>query len=613
MRVFRQHIVPGLAAEEPTLRADTKGILLGVLQTPASSLWLPSLLNESSALHRAAEAGDLELCRALVRAGALVGLADGSGRSPEACARAHGRGDVAAFLRGCVPVTATRVGAGDAFQAAMDDRRSVGRVEWYTMPLEGVAGRLGGRHSLLAIAVSSQEEPSNQHVYVVEKASGARDAAAVPEQFRHGVYISHWDDVKGHVDSRYAALSDGQVRPGVTMPSLRELAVRKGPYEVGANNCHHMAQDLFNACARDAHQQNSRPNSGLSRWAWILGKCGIDIAESRCQESGSRCPVAPSLDMQSGSPSHLYDACPFPLEGNCPAEEHRDAKDAALLSDWIYSPELGGLPERLRVEELHRSTATDPVQWASVRKGETCYVVFRGTDLGGGDVLRDLLVDACVMPLQTPSGLHVHSGMWTALCQGALRAVTSRLGAAAEVVLCGHSLGGGYAVLAAGELLHREPGRRGLRVVTFGAPQVVRPDGGSAVWRALRSRARHYVNAWDMVPRLPSCRAWIETLPKLIYRPLSASCAVRWVPSGAVDLERLVAAGRGYDHTGALVFLVRAASRGMLLEEPAAWRPLLDEQPAGFSEHRRLQERVLGFHSRAEYRDIVVKVAGSGS
>lgn len=78
-----------------------------------------------------------------------------------------------------------------------------------------------------------------------------------------------------------------------------------------------------------------------------------------------------------------------------------------------------------------------------------------------------------------------------------------------NIVLCGHSLGGGYAILTALEMVHTDPSSV-TAVVTFGAPQVVREDSTNTTWANVNRITSLYVNNWDPVPRLPTAWNWIE-------------------------------------------------------------------------------------------------------
>lgn len=80
-----------------------------------------------------------------------------------------------------------------------------------------------------------------------------------------------------------------------------------------------------------------------------------------------------------------------------------------------------------------------------------------------------------------------------------------------QIVLCGHSLGGGYAILCGLELLHMKENIDAI--VAHGAPQVIIPNNSCELWRRLDEKTTVYVNGFDVVPRLPSCyEDWKETL-----------------------------------------------------------------------------------------------------
>ena len=84
-----------------------------------------------------------------------------------------------------------------------------------------------------------------------------------------------------------------------------------------------------------------------------------------------------------------------------------------------------------------------------------------------------------------------------------------------NVVLCGHSLGGGYAILRGLELLHMGVDQHAI--VMHGALQVIKPDFNSELWGRLNEVTTLYVNGFDVVPRLPSCNEeWKETLVGLV-------------------------------------------------------------------------------------------------
>jgi len=126
--------------------------------------------------------------------------------------------------------------------------------------------------------------------------------------------------------------------------------------------------------------------------------------------------------------------------------------------------------------ELRHLVDNGLIQWALVTDAACVYVVFKGTSEA-----MDAVIDLSALPLYGCShGLGVHCGMWTALRQRTPEAhiirdkVKSELQASRKkLVFCGHSLGGGYALLTVLDFL--EHGEEVDAVITFGAPQVVVP------------------------------------------------------------------------------------------------------------------------------------------
>lgn len=184
------------------------------------------------------------------------------------------------LLGSCGRISATRVGGGDAFAVAIRDARPLHKVEWYTMPLPGVVGVAGVKHSLLAITVGSSQDA--RHTYVMEKASASSEMRGL-DAYKNDVFISHWRDVAPYVDGtpiytlHAQDLENNTSKSDLSIRSLRDFAVELGPYNVATCNCHHMALSVFNACARQPARVKDlqMPNSMLIHMAEILRSTGL--------------------------------------------------------------------------------------------------------------------------------------------------------------------------------------------------------------------------------------------------------------------------------------------------------------------------------------------------
>lgn len=71
-----------------------------------------------------------------------------------------------------------------------------------------------------------------------------------------------------------------------------------------------------------------------------------------------------------------------------------------------------------------------------------------------------------------------------------------------DLVLCGHSLGGALATLAAAEIVWRGP-KIPAAVYTFGSPRVGNCHFADTLGRFMKGRWRRYENSVDAVPRVP--------------------------------------------------------------------------------------------------------------
>lgn len=537
---------------------------------------------DRTVLHLAAAAGRFQVCCRLVEAGLPIGVRDSSERGclPVDLAQEAQHVDVAKYLTTCRTITATRGGAGNAYAAAQADSRQVVRVEWHTLTLPGIAGKVGGLHSLLAVTVQDSIADS-AHTYVIEKAARQRGEVASDEvQFENGVHISHWVDVAPNVMKKPihavegSDLFNGTGHEDFCMRSLRAVAVALGPYDVASCNCHHAALAVFNACAKVTARVPHIPNKLLCDGAELLKRLGVNLADS---ESG-----AGMSSSQIGRPG----AGRFPMNDSGRGRTCPWAAPAARASKWIYH-EWDKPPVDMHVEHVELASDGKLVQWAAMRCGSTIYVVFRGTAS-----VFDGIIDLGVVPYDHAAhGVRVHSQMWAALHQrhddvtNSVMQKVRELRADREdhVVLCGHSLGGGYATLCALDLLHE--GVHVSAVRAFGAPQVVVPDWDLPVWRKLQAITTVFINAYDAIPRLPSCLPWIsEALPRCIsLGPVAGALVSRWKLQERIceNLQGKEHILRLYGTVGTLAFIAEGAQRPRLVASAAdgSHRALLEALP----------------------------------
>jgi hypothetical protein len=248
--------------------------------------------DENTALHVAAMHGKLEACQVLVRSGAMPKIRNAKGQSPLDLAEKLGHAQVADFFRRREKFTTVRGGAGDAMYQALSDPRRVQGLEWYTIALPGVAGGMGGTHSVLAITVGSSD---STHTYVMEKATVMHgvDAEEDPAQFVNGVFVSHWLDVAPSIEGQPIHVlqgSDVQNCTGskdFTMRTLQDISVKLGDYHVASCNCHHGAMAVYNACAIESARVVTMPNQFLTWGAKLMSFLGLDADQSESMGSDS--------------------------------------------------------------------------------------------------------------------------------------------------------------------------------------------------------------------------------------------------------------------------------------------------------------------------------------
>ena len=239
-------------------------------------------------LHVAAKAGHLEACEALVDQVGLP-LREKNKAGDEPLGLAANR-EVDRFLRSRMHFRETRFGYGNAFEEMEQDERQVSEVAWYTVPLPGMAGHLGGLHSFLVVTVSSGTDQGAKS-YVLEKAgSCGREAHQ-----KHGIFIGNQDlssnlrSVDGQQTRKQLKLNEGSLKSKLRMKELYEEAHSMGPYDVASSNCHHAVQKVFNhCCARKEDKEVRPPNEWLATLGAMFGGLfGSDSSGSGSSEVAS--------------------------------------------------------------------------------------------------------------------------------------------------------------------------------------------------------------------------------------------------------------------------------------------------------------------------------------
>ena len=666
-------------------------------------------------LHLAARAGHLEACQALVdMAGLALHAQNRAGEEPLALAATR---ELDRFLRSKMHFQQTRFGHGNAYDEMENDKRPITEVVWYTVPLPGMAGHLGGLHSFLVITVSGGE--ANQAAtkrYVLEKAGSAGREA----HQKHGVFVGNQDlganltgvpGLRTHKKLRLANTS--KLKEGLQMEQLHEEAHGTGPYDLASSNCHHAAQRVFNrCCTREEDREASPPNQWLAKLAAPLGLGGL--FNSTCSTSeGSGSEVASSESEVASSGCRLVEQ---PSDFTSPVDLHSDAfaKNAAALSCAVYeedaasvlTPTDGGAvvihnklgravvvyepaagskrrvetdariiigmqeekvtvdvyavawvpglyphrrlaqnqpvwrghaydltmdfrnnvelqevvqPAQLdEVDVLHvtrKANSKSPVQWLLARSGTALYLCFRGTD----DV-QDAAIDLSAVPdcfRFKEHGLGVHGGIAHVLEQEGenvdhvvkevFKVLNQHRRSGDQLVLCGHSLGGGYAQVMAVHLLSLNVDVSAVR--TFGAPHVLVPQAGTAqtMWHKLHAITQHWVHDWDPVPRLPLCQTWlVDVLPRLkkeVVKGVRVGIAQKYIE----NLQRNCNASSAqmlnqYDVVGQVVLVSMASGSAHVASEGAApLKELLSEKPP---EAAMTLSQIPAYHSMPDYLDL---------
>ncbi|CAE7254356.1 serA, partial [Symbiodinium necroappetens] len=284
-------------------------------------------------LHVAAAEGHLQACEILVDSvGLPLHARNDDGLQPLALAKSY---EVDQFVRSRMHFRETRFGHGNAFAEMMQDERLVSEVVWYTIPLPGLAGKLGGLHSFLEVTVGGGVKTKR---YVLEKAG----SVPLEAHQEHGVFIGS-DDLGTNLlrangvdmHSRKLSLTSGSLKPGLKMKDLHEQAHKTGRYDLASSNCHHAAQLVFNhCCAREADREATTPNELMAVVAAGLSALQLHLFNSR--SFGSETSGSEFASVESEVPSSALRAAPRGFTKAFDVSSDPLAFVAAALSHAVY-------------------------------------------------------------------------------------------------------------------------------------------------------------------------------------------------------------------------------------------------------------------------------------
>jgi triacylglycerol lipase len=200
---------------------------------------------------------------------------------------------------------------------------------------------------------------------------------------------------------------------------------------------------------------------------------------------------------------------PTPPRGNV-VSRLRDPWDSEAVADWPAAAALSLLcriaydPPIVAEEQYFKHGFEDVKTFVHasmigyvVSAGDTCVLVFRGTD----DNL-DWFTNLNGLTAATPKG-PIHRGFHGAYIP--LKDQVDRLISRRQpkhLWLTGHSLGGALAVVCAFDLLETQQVTFD-GIMTFGQPMVAGPQLATHLDQALMGRYVHFVNGADIVPRVP--------------------------------------------------------------------------------------------------------------
>ena len=658
-------------------------------------------------LHKAAAIGWRETCEVLVDfAGLSLRAQNHAGQRPLALAKNRA---VDKFLRSRMCFQQTRFGHGNAYNQMVRDDGKVNEVAWYTVPLPGAAGHLGGLHSIIVVTtISDAGRPST--TYILEKAN----AAGVAPHQKHGIFVGSQElstnlrDVNGIREWKVGLSTAKQnLKAGLKMKRLYEEAHNTGPYDLASSNCHHAAKQVFNyCCVQETDHATRRPNEVLAPIAALFSgifsgsRCASEFESARsesdktagCNFAKSPTAFTKKADLRTddlakcaAEISHTayasacgwpevaatvliynklarpvrvyYDHCVTGLGDRLEPEQSWSAEPSGdranveiyavawtpgcfshrllapkqpvwrghvydLVEDFRGEVVLEDVTMEEPIEVLHTTRKADsrsPVQWLLARSGEAVYLCFRGT----ADV-QDVAIDISAVPDFGKFSEHeigVHGGMAHTLEQvggevehvvnSVLEMMRQHRRAGEQLVLCGHSLGGGYAQVMAVHLLSRDVPVSA--VCTFGALHVLVPPGRgeSQLWQRLQAITQHWVHAWDPVPRLPLCRDWlVDVLPKLKCEVLGGGIKLGMAHEYVAGLQRNYNAANAqmlekYDVVGEILMVSLTSDVAYCAPESAGpLKELLAQKPP---ESVMTWSKLPAYHSMSDYVRIVRK------
>ena len=287
-----------------------------------------------------------------------------------------------------------------------------------------------------------------------------------------------------------------------------------------------------------------------------------------------------------------------------------DFRDEVIVHE-VITPALN--QQAVILHSTQKASTKSPVQWLLARSGDVLYLAFRGTDDP-----QDLLIDLGAVPDDRrfqDLGLGVHSGIAHSLEQEGdqadnvvnevIQALDTHRAPGEQLVLCGHSLGGGYAQVMAVHLLSRKVILSAVH--TFGAPHVLTPSkaGASQTFRkSLDAITKHWVQQWDPVPRIPLCRNWlVDVLPRL-KTEVGFGIRLGIAQKHIQELQKKYQTAHGrllekYDVVGQLLLVSRSSSSAFAASDGAqsSKELLCQESPDAI----RTLSKLAAFHSMNDY------------